>query len=100
MSITGWDLVFRLGALWRIESNWQLGVMFQPPGIPVGKDGSIFRRTTSALPDMDDTFFLFQQGGFKTRTPIPFELRAGFENKPNALTTISFDASVNNIGLT
>ncbi|UCH29604.1 MAG: hypothetical protein JSV06_00870, partial [Myxococcales bacterium] len=88
-----WHFVFRLGALYRINPKWQVGLMFQPPGAPIKESGNVFRRFVSNL-DGEDTFFVFNEGDFETRMPIPFELRVGAEYKVDALTTLSFDAAI------
>ncbi len=90
----GYHIVLRLGALYRVNPRWQLGFMFQPPGIPVSQDGSVFRRVTTTVSGMEPRYFLFDQGGLSTNVPIPFELRTGFEFKINATTVLSVDASV------
>ena len=88
-----WSFVFRLGALYRINPQWQIGVMFQPPGAPLGTDGNIFRRLVGDLAT-GSTYFLYDEGGFDARTPIPFELRAGVEYKIDSLTTLSTDFAI------
>jgi hypothetical protein len=90
----GFHIVFRLGALYRINPRWQLGFMFQPPGIPVSQSGSVFRRVTTTTSAMEPTYFLFDQGDISTNVPIPFELRTGVEFKINPTTALSVDASV------
>ena len=90
----GYHIVFRLGALYRINPRWQLGFMFQPPGIPVSQDGSVFRRVTTTISGMEPTYFVFDQGDLSTNVPIPFELRTGFEFKIKAVTVLSVDASI------
>ena len=94
LSINAWDIVLRLGALHRINPRWQVGFMFQAPGIPVSQKGNVFRRFTTAVSGGDSTYFLFDRGDFSTRAPIPWELRTGFEYQANALTMLSVDAAV------
>jgi hypothetical protein len=60
----------------------------------VSRKGSVFRRLTSTVSGEDSAYFLFDQGGFSTRAPIPWELRAGFEYQANSLTMLSVDAAV------
>lgn len=88
-----WSLVFRLGALYRINRRWQVGVMFQPPGAPLKRDGNVFRRLVGDSTE-GSSYFLFDQGGLDVRAPIPFEIRTGARYKINALTTLSFDMAV------
>ena len=95
LSVTTYEVLFRLGALYRINPRWQLGFMFQPPGFGVSNKGSVYNRTTAAVSGGNTAFFLFDEGDLSTRAPIPLELRAGFEFKANATTTLSVDASVN-----
>ena len=94
ISSGGFLLVFRLGALYRINPRWQLGFMFQPPGAPLNQNGSVFRRVNTTVAGMEPTYFLFDEGGLSTNQPIPFELRTGFEFKIKAVTVLSADASV------
>ena len=94
LSNRAYHILFRLGALYRINPRWQVGFMFQPPAIPVSQKGSVFRRTNSALGG-DTSYVLFDRGDLKTDAPMPFELRVGVEFKPNTLTTLSLDGSVN-----
>ncbi len=94
LSTRAYQLVFRLGALYRINPRWQIGFMFQPPGIPLSQKGSIFRRTNSATSDGSTTYSLIDRGDLSTRMPISFELRSGFEFKANTLTILSVDAAV------
>ena len=94
IGVGSWGFVFRLGALYRINPKWQIGFMFQPPGAPIKKDASVFRRFTAEIGD-ESRYFLFDEGDFKSRFPIPFEFRIGTAFKANTLTTISWDVSIN-----
>lgn len=89
-----WHFVFRLGALYRVNSRWQIGFMFQPPGAPLSQKGNIFRRVVTDLEGQESRFFLFDQDSLAASAPIPWEVRAGAEYKVNALTTLAFDASI------
>ena len=89
-----YDILFRLGALYRINPRWQIGFMFQPPAFAVSRKGSVFRRTSAATGDGETLYSLIDQGDLSPRVPIPFELRTGFEFKVNALTVLSVDAAV------
>jgi hypothetical protein len=91
---SGYHLVFRLGALYRINPRWQLGFMFQPPGAPLSQKGSVFRRSTTTVSGREPTYFLFDQSDLSTKLPIPFELRTGVEFKINAVNILSVDAAV------
>ncbi len=94
LSVRNWDIVLRLGVLHRFNRRWQLGILFQLPGIPVSQKGSVFRRLTSTIAGEDPLYFLFDQGDFTARAPIPWALRAGFEYQANSLTMLSLDAAV------
>ena len=94
ISSGGYLLVFRLGALYRINPRWQLGFMFQPPGAPLKQDGNVFRRVNTIVSGTEPTYFLFDEDDLSTNQPIPFELRTGFEFKINATTVLSADAAV------
>jgi hypothetical protein len=94
LSVKNWDIVLRLGVLHRFNRRWQLGILFQTPGIPVSRNGNVFRRLTTTISGEDPTYFLFDEGDFAARAPIPWELRAGFEYQANSLTMLSVDAAV------
>ncbi len=94
ITVRGYHIVLRLGALYRINPRWQIGFMFQPPGIPVSQNGSLFRRATTAVAGTEPTYFLLDEGGLSTNVPVPFELRTGVEFKINSVTTLSVDASI------
>ncbi len=94
IGVDSWDLVFRLGALYRVNPQWQIGFMFQPPGAPLKSTGSIFRRLDSDFVGAESEYFVFDEGGFRTKQPIPFALRVGVEYKINALTVLTVDAAV------
>jgi hypothetical protein len=94
ISSSGYHILFRLGALYRINPRWQLGFMFQPPAIPVSQSGSVFRRNTTAVAGRESTYFLYDQGDLSTNIPIPLELRTGLEWKINAVSILSVDAAV------
>lgn len=94
IGVSTYHLVFRLGALYRINPRWQIGFMFQPPGLPVGQSGSVFRRTTTAVGGVGSTYFLFDEGDLSTNVPVPFEFRTGVEFKIDAVNVLSVDASV------
>lgn len=94
LSVRSWDILLRLGVLHRFNRRWQLGISFQTPGVPVSRKGDVFRRLTTAASGEDSGYFLFDQGDFATRAPIPWELRAGFEYQANSLTMLAFDAAV------
>lgn len=67
--------------------------MFQPPGTPIQQEGNIFRRLTGDL-EAGSLFFLLDEGGLDTRSPVPFELRVGAEHRINAQTTLSSEFAV------
>lgn len=98
ISVDAYHFVFRLGSLYRINPRWQVGFMFQPPGIPLKQKGNVYRRLTEDVGTDPSRYFIFDRGEVPARAPIPFELRVGFEYKINTLTTLSFDASVNGPG--
>lgn len=88
-----WSFVFRLGALYRINERWQLGLMFQPPGAPIKETGNVYRRFVGDVGG-ESSYFLLDKGDLSTRVPIPWELRAGVEHKINESTTLSIDAAI------
>lgn len=94
IGVDAWSFVFRFGALYRINPKWQIGFMFQPPGVPLKETGSIFRRFVADTQDGPSSYFLFDEGGLETNAPIPFELRSGVEYRINESTTLSIDGAV------
>ena len=94
INVTAYHFVPRLGWIHRINPEWQIGVMFQTPGIPLSQKGDVIRRVTTDISPDPSTFFLFDADGLKAKMPIPFELRAGFGFQINTETLLSFDAAV------
>jgi long-chain fatty acid transport protein len=94
LNVQAYHIVLRLGWLQRINPRWQVGVMFQPPGIPLSQKGSALRRSTADIEPNESVFFLYENSDLKANAPIPFEIRAGFGWQANALTLLSVDAAV------
>lgn len=89
-----YHFVARLGWLHEVNEQWSVGLMFQPPGIPLSQSGRFLRRVTTTFPNEDGTFTLFDEDGAGGRLPIPFELTAGFSWRFNDTSLLTFDASV------
>jgi long-chain fatty acid transport protein len=92
--IQAWHFVPRLGWIHRINSLWEVGLMFQTPGIPLSQKGDVLRRETTDISPSEPTFFLLDLDDLKAKMPIPFELRAGFGFQVRPETLLSFDAAV------
>ena len=78
LSVRNWDIVLRLGALHRFNSRWQLGIVFQTPGIPVGRKGSVFRRLTSAVSRRGFRLFSVRSGRPLHESTDPLGASGGF----------------------
>ncbi|MGB5813438.1 MAG: hypothetical protein WBG86_23080 [Polyangiales bacterium] len=94
ISARAYSFVLRLGWLHRINPRWRVGLMFQPPGIPLSHKGSFFRRSTAASDSGEDAFFPFEVDGVDSRLPIPFQLVGGFSYNINKKTLLAVDAGV------
>lgn len=94
VSVDAYHFVPRLGWIHQINPKWQIGLMFQTPGIPLSQKADVVRRFTSDISPNEPTFFLFKDTSLKAKMPIPFELRAGLGFQINAETLLAFDAAV------
>ncbi|MEM7436056.1 MAG: hypothetical protein AAF436_12945, partial [Myxococcota bacterium] len=90
---SAYSFVLRLGWLHEINERWNIGVMFQPPGIPLSRSGRFLRQVTSTVPGEDGSFLLYDDSG-KSRLPIPFELTSGFAFQINDTSVLTVDVSV------
>ena len=78
--MNAWYLSFRIGLMQLIGERWRVGLMFQPPGVRVGGKADL----RFELSDVDARFepapsesFFFEENGFDSNSPIPWELRLG-----------------------
>jgi hypothetical protein len=89
-------LMLRLGWLYRIKPQLQLGVMVQPPGIPLKQtvgtlsQGFINDNTDPANP-VTEAYFFDDDG--KASLPFPAEIEAGLEYWPAEKVMLALDAS-------
>ena len=72
--------VLRLGVRHDLSPSWRLGVMLQPPGIPIGASASVAQERITFGADEPDapapTYFRSQKPA-SAHSPIPWELRLG-----------------------
>ncbi len=87
----------RLGWLYRIKPRLQLGVMLQPPGIPLKQTVDVFSQAfvnDNADPMMPTTTALYFDQKADANLPIPAEIEAGIEYWPAEKVMLAFDASL------
>jgi hypothetical protein len=79
--------VLRLGALWRVNRHWQLGMMFQPPAVRFDF-GSRVQSVHTVNGGMG--FESYSERDAPVNLPMPWELRAGASwlAVPNRLITL------------
>ena len=92
-SLSAWHVVFRLGLMQLIGKRWRLGLMFQPPGIPVGGKSDLRFElsdinaqvspapSTSALVDVSSN----------ANSPVPWILRVGTSYVLTRRATVALD---------
>ncbi|MEM7137398.1 MAG: hypothetical protein AAF500_12500 [Myxococcota bacterium] len=90
---SAYSFVVRLGWLHDINKRWNIGVMFQPPGIPLSRSGRFLRQVASTFPGDEGFFLLYDENG-KARLPIPFQLTGGFAFQINDTSVLTVDVSV------
>jgi hypothetical protein len=89
------NLALRLGALYKLNPQLRLGVMFQPPSLHVRGQSSVRQRVLDTGPGAAEGSFLdVREDGLPSRAPLPWELRLGSAYKPRDWLTLTFDASV------
>jgi len=88
--------VLRFGWLYRIKPQLQVGVMLQPPGIPlkqradVTSQGFINDNTNPDTPPLTEAYFSDQEVG--ANVPIPLELRSGLQYWASEKIMLALDA--------
>jgi hypothetical protein len=89
--------VFRLGWLFRIKPHVKLGVMLQPPGIPLRQkvevlsQGFVNDNRDTSMAGLTEAYFV--DGKVDANRPIPLELEAGVEYRPAENVLLALDAS-------
>lgn len=87
-------LVFRIGSMIRIDREWKLGFMFQPPGILVLGQGSVTNLLITADQNGNTGFNLSEQKDRDASLPMPWEARAGVRWDMSRNTMLSADLAV------
>jgi long-subunit fatty acid transport protein len=89
------NLVTRFGALYQVNDQWRVGVMFEPPCLHVrGKASVRERRLESDVAGSAGSFFNSTQHGLAAHYPMPWEIRLGASYKPLQQVTLSLDGSL------
>jgi hypothetical protein len=97
LSFKTFHFVLRFGWLSRLKPQLQLGIMLQPPGIPLKQ--TVDTLSQGFLNDNSDptmptrTFPYFSDGKVKANLPLPAEIEAGLEYWPAEKVMLAFDAS-------
>lgn len=97
LNFRAYHFVLRFGWLYRIKPQLQLGVMLQPPGIPLKQrvnatsQGFINDNTNPSAPVLTQAYFYDEQ--VHANLPIPLELKGGLEYWPAEIVMLAFDAA-------
>lgn len=97
LGFKAFHFALRFGWLFRIKPQLQLGIMVQPPGIPLKQTADVFSQgffndnTDPTTPATTQAFYVDQQVGAKL--PIPAEIEAGIEYWPAEQVMLACDAS-------
>jgi hypothetical protein len=89
--------VLRFGWLYRIKPQVQLGIMLQPPGIPLKQrvdvlsQGFVNDNRDPSAPTTTSAYFFDQK--VKANLPIPAELKVGLQYWPAEKVMLAFDAA-------
>lgn len=78
VDLKAFHLVFRLGTLWRPAPRWSLGLMFQPPVVPLKQSAEVSELSTFA-PNAAGVVTLLNSDKQRVGAdwPFPWELRLG-----------------------
>lgn len=97
LSFKAFHFALRFGWLRRIKPQLQLGIMVQPPGIPLKQKVNAFAQgfltdnRDPTTPSLTSAFFIDET--FGANLPIPAEIEAGLEYWPAERVMLAFDAS-------
>ena len=98
LGFKAFHFALRLGWLYRVKPQLQLGVMIQPPGIPLKQtvnttsQGFVNDNSDPTMPTTTQAFF--SDGKVDANLPIPAEIEAGLEYWPAEKVMLAFDASL------
>jgi len=98
LGFKAFHFVFRFGWLYRLKPQLQIGVMVQPPGIPIKQQvdtlsqGFVNDAGDPSTPTITRAYFV--DGRVNANLPIPAEIEAGLEYWPAEKVMLSLDASV------
>lgn len=77
-------LVFRIGLLWHIDSQWSFGAMLQPGAISITNGATLSARSgrtgTGIPPAVEDLRFI-EQEDLSGDLPLPWQLRVGASHR-------------------
>jgi hypothetical protein len=89
------NLALRLGALYKLNPQLRLGVMFQPPSLHVRGQASVRQRVLETGAGAAEGSFLdVRQDWLSSHAPLPWEVRLGGAYKPREWLTLTLDASL------
>ena len=97
LSFNAYHFVLRFGWLYRIKPQLQVGLMVQPPGIPLRQGVNVFSQ--EFINDNRDpstpvtTTASFTDTESKARLPLPAEIEAGLQYWPAERVMLALDAS-------
>jgi len=98
LNFKAFHFVFRFGWLYRLKPQLQLGVMVQPPGIPLKQQartlsqGFVTDPGDPGMPTITNAYFV--DGQVNANLPLPAEIEAGLEYWPAEKVMLSLDAAM------
>ena len=92
-NLNAWHMVFRLGLMQLIGERWRLGVMFQPPGIPVGGKSQLRFELSdvNAQIDPSPSSSALVDVSSNANSPVPWILRLGTSYVLTKKATVALD---------
>ena len=98
LGFKAFHFVLRFGWLYKLKPQLQLGVMVQPPGIPIKQYVDTFSQgfaNSAGDPGTPTTTLAyFVDGRVNAKLPIPAEIEAGLEYWPAEKVMLSLDAAI------
>lgn len=95
LNFKAFHFVPRVGWLYRIKPEVQLGVLLQLPGIPLKQRVDVFSQgfvNDNRIPPVTTTAYYLDET-VDAKLPVPFELEAGVEYQAAEKVMLAFDAS-------
>lgn len=96
-TLSSFQLIFRAGAIWQVDTQWRLGVMLQSAPIPLSNSAALHTRLartgTGAPPVVEELSFVDQEG-LSGDAPAPWQLRFGVSHAFNDTLALAGDLAL------